>query len=57
MAESYGGNLISFSEDGANSTRSKEERVNGETWEPLEKLAKGEVSADAVWCCCGGGCC
>lgn len=44
VAESYGGNLVSFSEDGSSSTRSRVERVNGETWEPLEKLAKGEVS-------------
>ncbi len=60
MAESYSDNKISFSEDAysadailltaatTDATTADDKkmsgRVNSETWEPLEKLAKGEVS-------------
>eukprot|EP00600_Ochromonadales_sp_CCMP1393_P006289 CAMPEP_0174963254 /NCGR_PEP_ID=MMETSP0004_2-20121128/5229_1 /TAXON_ID=420556 /ORGANISM="Ochromonas sp., Strain CCMP1393" /LENGTH=443 /DNA_ID=CAMNT_0016211861 /DNA_START=293 /DNA_END=1624 /DNA_ORIENTATION=- len=48
VAESYVGGAIKFQEDafdessGHSAADSSEKRVNSETWEPLEKLAKGE---------------
>ena len=47
VAESYSDSRISFSEDTAAAagtlTHAVTGRTNSETWEPLEKLAKGEV--------------
>ncbi len=46
MAESYGSDsVINFHEDAAAEGKSRGDRINSETWEPLEKLAKGEVSS------------
>lgn len=45
MAESYGGSSqVAFVEDGLNpGETNRTARTNSATWEPLEKLAKGEV--------------
>lgn len=58
MAESYSDNKISFLEDGyttaaatAGDVNNVSGRVNSETWEPLEKLAKGEVRQYFVLFC------
>lgn len=42
VAESYGGSKIAFLEDDGSASANKSDRINSATWEPLEKLAKGE---------------
>jgi hypothetical protein len=45
VAESYSDNKLSFVEDALlPGEASRAGRTNSETWEPLEKLSKGEVS-------------
>jgi hypothetical protein len=54
VAESYSDNKLSFVEDALlPGEGSRAGRTNSETWEPLEKLSKGEVSAllDPVFVC------
>ena len=49
VAESYSNNAIQLVEDVGSPEKDKADRINSETWEPLEKLAKGEVW-QCVWC-------
>lgn len=42
VAESYGGSEIAFVEEDGGNTTDPVNRINSATWEPLEKLAKGE---------------
>jgi len=51
VAESYSDNKISFQEDAFSTAGSSVGRVNSETWEPLEKLAKGEVREFSIVYC------
>jgi hypothetical protein len=56
VAESYGNSQVTFVENTATfdengnpvtSPAAQSDRINSEAWEPLEKLAKGEVR----WAC------
>jgi hypothetical protein len=51
VAEGYAGSQLTFHEDGLQpGETNRTARTNSATWEPLEKLAKGEVRRAVLVC-------
>jgi hypothetical protein len=51
VAEGYAGSQLTFHEDGLQAGETnRTARTNSATWEPLEKLAKGEVLRAVLVC-------